>query len=680
MISEDAQLAIAAEQREFERISLGLAASEAGQAAVIALSQLGVVQAGLQVAGLQRASAVLRHEFALQNLAWLRNRTLNAELWYRLSSSIRGVADTYLRYGIELAFLAEQAFEFEADKRMDVIRFDYDVSDLGDMLAGDFLLRDLDTLEQDLVVTQRIRQQRVRYVLSLARDFPAALQELRDTGAATFSLRLEQLERRFPGLFNLRVAAVEVLPIALLDATRFSLGLTHLGSGQVRLKAGGTPSTEPLGNDWLTGLEAQWSIRPRITGPETAVYSGLARTEPAEFGFFGANQRGAFEGITGAGAWRVDLSTKENRIVPDSLADLLVTFTLSGYFDATLRDAVDHAPRRPLAVTSWLSGHQTFPDAYYELNQTGSMEWQVTPDMLAVGGTVGALRNIGVLGIPSQNRPELGRLTCSYPLEFDLDAMGSVTLLPQLPPVALTTNGLDLNASFDAPVGATLTLDFGDGTGLTDGTALPYRYARPGQYEVLIRVAFQERLTEYRAAVVVSTQHAVAPPVIARPQLSATAEASGIRVVPSLSVSSGESLGVSWRIDGHAPELGTVPASFLLQPGRHVLQFSATRPLVARFFSQQRFDPVTPVQLDRLHVASNRTFDPDTGAENTVGLNPFGQHIFGSATLSPADRWTFQLPLDDNPSLVGVTGADTRGHDLGELSDVVLTLEYAVSD
>ena len=75
---------------------------------------------------------------------------------------------------------------------------------------------------------------------------------------------------------------------------------------------------------------------------------------------------------------------KENRIVPDSLADLLVTFTLSGYYDATLRDAVDQAPRRPLASTSWLSAHQTFPDAFYEFHRTGRMEWRVTPTMLAL--------------------------------------------------------------------------------------------------------------------------------------------------------------------------------------------------------------------------------------------------------------------------------------------------------
>ncbi|MEJ7608475.1 MAG: hypothetical protein WKF37_19945 [Bryobacteraceae bacterium] len=335
-VSNRKQVLVADAQREFEEKNLGLAAAEAEQAATVAQRQLAVAQAGLLVAGMQRAGAVLRHEFALHNLTFLRNRTLNAELWYRLSAAIRSVADTYLRYSIEMAFLAEQAYEFEADKRINVIRFDYDVSELGEMLAGDFLLRDLDTLEQDLIVGQRIRQQQVRYVLSLSREFPEALQELRDNGSMTFSLRLEQLERRFPGLFNLRIGSVEVLPLALMDSSRFSLELTHLGMGQVRLTAEPDTSGGLLGADWLSGLEPDWAIRLRATPPETAVFSGPSRQEIAgSTSFIAANQRGAFEGLAGASAWQVDLSMKENRIVPGTLADLLITFTLTGYLTRT---------------------------------------------------------------------------------------------------------------------------------------------------------------------------------------------------------------------------------------------------------------------------------------------------------------------------------------------------------
>ena len=205
------------------------------------------------VAGLQRQAALLRHEFAIQNLEYLRNRTLNAEQWFRLANAIRSVADTYLGYAIELAFLAEQAYEFEADKRINVIRFDYDQSEVGAYLAADFLLRDLDTLEQDFIVNQRQRQQQARYVLSLAREFPAAWRscarrasELSScAGADRKTLpRTVQRLRRHGGCF----------PVALMDSTRFSLDLTHTGSGQMRIK--GQPDVPSWGAKRI-GLQRQ---------------------------------------------------------------------------------------------------------------------------------------------------------------------------------------------------------------------------------------------------------------------------------------------------------------------------------------------------------------------------------------------------------------------------------------
>ena len=150
----------------------------------------------------QRQSALLRHEYARQTLKFIRTRALNIELWYRLGAGIRSVADTYLRYAVETAFLAQQAYNFELDRRLMTIRFDYDLSDVGDMLAADFLLRDLDALEHDLIANQQTRLQHVRYVLSLAREAPDALVTLGETGAVAFGLPLEQLERRFPGLLT----------------------------------------------------------------------------------------------------------------------------------------------------------------------------------------------------------------------------------------------------------------------------------------------------------------------------------------------------------------------------------------------------------------------------------------------------------------------------------------------
>ncbi len=112
---------------------------------------------------------------------------------------------------------------------------------------------------------------------------------------------------------------------------------------------------------------------------------------------------------------------KENRIVPDTLADLLITFTLSGYYDSSLRQAIDAAPRRTTAMTTWFSAHQTFPDAFFQFNRSGRMDWQVSPDFLSLQDSLGALRNVAVLLLPAAKRPELGRLICSYAVDFEVD-------------------------------------------------------------------------------------------------------------------------------------------------------------------------------------------------------------------------------------------------------------------
>ena len=687
-VSRRKEARVAHAQREMELKNLAMAAKEAAQARVVAQAQLEVAKAGLVVAGLQRQAALLRHEFALQNLQFMRNQILNTEQWYRIAGGIRSVGDTYLRYAIETAFLAQQAYNFELDKRLNTIRFDYDLSDVGAMLAADFLLRDLDSLEHDLVVSQQGRLQQVRYVLSMSREFPDALRALADQGQVMFSMRLEQLERRFPGLVNLRISSVDLQPVALMDATRMSAQLTHLGTGMVRLKA--QPGSSALNStdlaadgDWLQDVAADWPVKIHVSGPDTEVYSGLSRQQASGASMITASQRAAFEGLPGASSWRIDMSMKENRVVPNSLADVLLTFTLSGHYEPNWHDTVERAPRRPLASTSWFSGHQQFADAFYQFSRSGRMEWQVTPDFIALQGSPGELQNVAVVCTPSQKRPELGRLMCSYPVEFEVDAVGTTRMLRDLPLASLATNALVLDATL--PNGPTVTFDFGDGTGLADSSALPHTYARPGRYEVVIRIAANGRLTEYRAVVVASRQHAVLPPCIATPMIPSqlTGTAGLFKLQPALQSTQGELLSVWWRVDNLKSDPGNGPVTFTLKPGRYVLRFGAVRPMAIRFYSQQRHAPTEQLQLEGFRLTTNRTFDVATGLETTANLNAFGQRVFGTGAgvvVSPADRWTLELPLDDNPCLVSVGSNDVKQHDLSELADAFLALEYKAKD
>jgi hypothetical protein len=122
------------------------------------------------------------------------------------------------------------------------------------------------------------------------------------------------------------------------------------------------------------------------------------------------------------------------------------------------------------------------------------------------------------------------------------------------------------------------------------------------------------------------------------------------------------------------------PATLKLMPGSYSLDFRATRKLSGRFYSRQRYRPADAVPLYRGRTATNRSFDPETGTETTTTLNPFGTQIFkngsGNVTLSPVDRWTLELPLQENPWFLAVSSSDVGEFDGKELADAVLTLEF----
>lgn len=703
-------------QRDLERKNLNLAIEESRQAHQVANAQLEVAKQGLVVAGFQRQAALLRHEFAIQNLQYLRNRTLNAEQWFRLANAIRGVADTYLRYAIELAFLAEQAYEFEADKRINVIRFDYDQSEVGGYLAGDFLLRDLDTIEQDFIVNQRQRQQQVRYVLSLAREFPAALDELRETGRVRFLLRLEPIEKRFPGLYNVRVGLVDVLPVALMDSTRFSLDLTHTGSGQMRIK--GQPdvpvgmqsksvfnvSDLPLADyDWSKTPKELWPVKILVNEPETAVFSGLSRQDAASaFPVASSGQRNAFEGRGLAGGWQIDMSARENQVVPDSLADLLITFTVSGYHDSGLREAIDAAKPQTTALTSFLAAQQVFPDAFYDFSRTGRMVWKVPREMLALSGDLGRLRNIGFSLRPGAPDAHFSRLMSRLRVKFRINESGGVasgvTVFTAIPETSVNQTApltVAVKAAFNAA--SELAWDFGDGTPIlrtvrsgatpivpAEGT---HTYAKPGRYVLKLRCVQNNSLSEFRISVTVSRNHKLGDPLFVSPhQFRFDTTAKTLTITTGGDVQQARRR-ILWRVGDLRAEGNT--ATFTLKPGHYILDFAAVRNVNFKAHGSQRYfedltPPLPPLPLQGLSATTNRTFDENGIETNGTGAafparNELAKRLFGKGEISPQDDWTFELIPEEILGVPAGTAIRAEELDVSEIRDVVLSMEYDIT-
>jgi hypothetical protein len=689
-------------QRGLEIRNLERAMQQAEFQADLAKTQQDAAAATVKVAKLQYEAALLRHEFAVENAAYLVNRILNAEQWFRLANSIRSVADTYLRYAVEIAFLTEQAYEFEADKQMNVIRFDYDLSELGDYLAGDFLLRDLDTLEHDLIVTQREREQHVRYVLSMAREFPEALQELRDVGRVTFSMVLEQIERRFPGLILARLGAVDVLPLALMDQSRFSIRLTHQGFSQMRRRPElGADPAEP------------WPAEPRLHGPETAIYSGLSRQDEASiFPVTTNGQRNAFEGRGAAGAWEIDMSMEENQIVPGSLADVLITFNMAGFFDAAVRTGP--VTPGPDVATSYISAREVFPDNFFDFSRTGKMVWPVTPDLLTLSGTPGKVRNVGVLVVPAQSRQQYRRYVSTGLVEFTVDADGTPIINPDTLPPSFRfqypdpSKPLRIGGELTAEGNTTALWDPGDGTAILEGTTIEHEYARPGVYEVTLRLVQGERLREYLCEIAVARDVLLELPLVAVPELIKEPQSpEGKRTIRTRATFPSEAglesqTAMTWHVveaprarraleENGPPDPNEAIFDLPLEAvaGNRLLHlaFRAVRSQDVLFYLRQRYrrDPSQTLHMAALNVATNRRYD---GAGTPPPLNAAAKHFFGdppTAVFSPVDVWSFEFQRPENgqqaPGPFSAPGSKPGDllFDGAEIRDLVLTLEYEAS-
>ncbi len=184
--------------REFELRNLDRRISEL--AAALDVAQKQQITAGLQVqaAQMQRQIASLRRQQAEQQLALFDSEEFTPDLWSRLANEIRLLAQSYVDQAIVIARLMEESFEFEVGEPVDLIKPSYTRNDLSGLLAGDFLLRDIDAFSYLRIVHAQKRQP-MKEVISLADRYPVQfLREFQRTGRMSFRTELNDFDRSYP--------------------------------------------------------------------------------------------------------------------------------------------------------------------------------------------------------------------------------------------------------------------------------------------------------------------------------------------------------------------------------------------------------------------------------------------------------------------------------------------------
>jgi len=328
-------------------------------------------QQELQIAKLNREIAEIDLRAKRDHLDVARSKTLTTQFWHELSRDIRKKAHRYLDYGIQLAWLTEQAYEFETAKNVNLIKFDY-LSGEG-WLAADQLALDLDTLEFDRLTQQRQKEIPLTHVISLRSKDLLALERLRRDGSITFDTTAQDFDFAHPGTFNRRIKKVELIVPALYGRDGFRGRITKNALSIINVLNERQPNGIDTFADWLQYTPTPSRRRLLATPEETMVLSrvgaqSMAGGEP----FNKEGQKHIFEDHGVTGTWRLEIPTAINDFDLGTIMDVILKIDFTANYSETLKEAVQLERRKLEALSRYTNGNivafsmrRNVPDEYY---------------------------------------------------------------------------------------------------------------------------------------------------------------------------------------------------------------------------------------------------------------------------------------------------------------------------
>ena len=245
----------------------------------------------MDAAWTQSLIATMRRQQAEQQLDLFDSQEFTPDLWNRLANEIKAISQSYLQQAIVIAGLMEQAYEFEIGEPVKVIKPNYTRNDLSGLLAGDFLLRDIDSFTfMRTIVSQK--KQPMKLVLSLADRYPMQyLRTFQKTGRMEFRTDLADFDLNYPGSYQQRIKRVEVIIEGLVGHGGIHGMLTNTGLCLTRVRDG--------------------SVKMRLLKPETLLLSNY-RIGPDSIVFSMDTQTLAiFENSPVATSWILELRPRQ---------------------------------------------------------------------------------------------------------------------------------------------------------------------------------------------------------------------------------------------------------------------------------------------------------------------------------------------------------------------------------
>ena len=352
----DRQYEIDAMQRQATELALAQTQAQDEQAAAQATAA--AAQANVTVAQLHASAAQ-------QNLAAFDAQTFSPGVWHRMGDAMWRLYRRYFAMALRAARLMQQAYNFETDQDLHLIKGSYASDEVKGLLAADALMADIQTFTYNLVTSQTSKLQPVRQTISLAGQYAFAFEtQFRKTGVMEFETRIDDFDAVYPGTYAGRVEAIEVEVDGIVPVSGVSGTLTNSGISAYR-----TPAARWIDSN-ASGLK--YRIQPR----DTLVLSDYAARQ--DLPLIPPDQRAlrVFQGAGLASTWQLELPKAINDIDYGALTDVRLTFYYRTRFDPNLRDRVlQQLASRP-GINSRQRGiplRWVYPDAFFHLQDTGEL-------------------------------------------------------------------------------------------------------------------------------------------------------------------------------------------------------------------------------------------------------------------------------------------------------------------
>jgi hypothetical protein len=383
------QLAGAKANRQYEVDSLRRQAAELATAQAQANAE--AAAAGAQTAAAQAAYAVasIRAQGAAQLLSAFDNQTFTADVWQRMGDVLYRLYQRYLSMALYAAKLMQQAYNFETDQALALIKADYSTDEVNGLLAADALLADIESFTYDLVSSARGKPQPVKQTISLAGRYPFSFEsQLRSTGAMDFQTTLDDFDSYYPGAYAGRVVAVEVDVDGLVPPTGVSGSLTNSGISVYRLPFASWPDP------------ATPAVKYRVQSKETLVISDYTARDDSLLIQPDSRQMRIFEGAGVASSWHLELPKAINDIDYGALLDVRLTFYYQARYDPSIAAAVN----QELATRPGFTARQRaiplrwiYPDAFFAFQASGTLSVSLSAPDFRNNETQPQLTAVGVV-------------------------------------------------------------------------------------------------------------------------------------------------------------------------------------------------------------------------------------------------------------------------------------------